>query len=109
MKRVCCAMTFFGVLAAASIASAAMSDPVKTDAGFVSGSAGTNADVRVVKGIPYPAPPVGLLRWKAPQPAAKWDGVKAATSFGPRCMQGGGGAGGRGREGAPPPPPTSAD
>ena len=109
MKRVCCAMTFFGVLAAASIASAAISDPVKTDAGLVSGAAGTNSDVRVFKGIPYAAPPVGPLRWRAPQPATKWDGVKAATSFGPRCMQGGGGAGGRGREGAAPPPPTSED
>ena len=60
------------------------------------------------KGIPFAAPPVGPLRWKAPQPAAKWDGVRKAEAFGPRCMQGGGG-GGRGREGAPPPPPTSED
>ena len=38
-------------------------------------------------GIPYAAPPVGPNRWKAPQPAAKWDGVKAATTFGARCVQ----------------------
>src|ERR1700722_13353673 len=38
-------------------------------------------------GIPYAAPPVGLLRWKPPQPAARWHGVRQATSFGYRCMQ----------------------
>ncbi|WP_432378849.1 carboxylesterase/lipase family protein [Duganella sp. P38] len=39
------------------------------------------------KGIPYAAPPVGQLRWKAPQPAAKWQGVLKADRFGARCMQ----------------------
>jgi para-nitrobenzyl esterase len=42
---------------------------------------------RAFLGIPYAAPPVGPLRWKAPQPAAKWTGVRDATSFGHRCMQ----------------------
>jgi para-nitrobenzyl esterase len=97
---------FLGLVSAASIASAAISDPVKTDAGLLSGIAGTSADVRVFKGIPYAAPPVGPLRWKAPQPAAKWDGVREAAAFGPRCVQSGGGGG---RAGAPPPPPTSED
>src|SRR4051812_11791242 len=92
-------------LLAATAASAAITEPVKTDAGQVSGAAGTDAAVRVFKGIPYAAPPVGPLRWKAPQPPAKWDGVKETVAFGPRCMQGGGG----GRAGAPPPPPTSED
>ncbi len=96
------------VLFVATAASAAVTEPVKTDAGLVAGVAGNNPDVRVFKGIPFAAPPVGPLRWKAPQPAAKWDGVRKAEAFGPRCMQGGGG-GGRGREGAPPPPPTSED
>jgi para-nitrobenzyl esterase len=93
------------MFACASLASGAITEPVKTDAGPVSGAAGNNPDVRVFKGIPYAAPPVGPLRWKAPQPAPKWDGVKTAAAFGPRCMQGGGG----GRAGAPPPPPTSED
>ncbi len=43
--------------------------------------------MRTFLGIPYAAPPVGLLRWKPPQPAAAWTGVRSATSFGPRCMQ----------------------
>jgi para-nitrobenzyl esterase len=38
-------------------------------------------------GIPYAAPPVGPLRWRAPQPAAHWSGVRAATQFGPHCPQ----------------------
>jgi para-nitrobenzyl esterase len=39
------------------------------------------------KGIPFAAPPVGPLRWKAPQPVVAWTGVKAATSFAPGCIQ----------------------
>ena len=36
-------------------------------------------------GIPYAAPPVGQLRWRAPQPAASWPGVREATAYGNRC------------------------
>ncbi len=46
------------------------------------------------KGIPFAAPPVGALRWKAPQPVKPWHGVRQTTAFGPACMQvafGGGG------------------
>lgn len=46
-------------------------------------------DLRVFKGVPFAAPPVGDLRWKAPQPAEKWSGVKLATKFAPAPMQGG--------------------
>jgi para-nitrobenzyl esterase len=78
------------LLGATAILPAAMPDTIKLDSGLVSGVAGTSPDVRVFKGIPFAAPPVGSLRWKAPQPAAHWDGVRKADQFGPRCMQGGG-------------------
>jgi para-nitrobenzyl esterase len=61
--------------------------PIKTDAGLVSGAESSAKGVRQYLGIPYAAPPVGPNRWKAPQPAATWDGVKAATAFGARCVQ----------------------
>lgn len=38
-------------------------------------------------GIPYAAQPVGALRWRAPEPAPHWSGVRAATVWGPACMQ----------------------
>ena len=43
--------------------------------------------MRVFKGIPYAAPPVGNLRWKAPLPPAQWSGIRAAMEFGPPCTQ----------------------
>jgi para-nitrobenzyl esterase len=39
------------------------------------------------KGVPFAAPPVGPLRWRAPQPAANWKGVRAATQYSSDCMQ----------------------
>ncbi len=43
--------------------------------------------ISIFKGIPFAAPPVGELRWKAPQPVKPWSGVKRADKFGPNCMQ----------------------
>lgn len=60
---------------------------VKTDAGPVSGSTSVAGDVHIFKGIPFAAPPVGDLRWKAPQPVKPWEGVKQCTSFSASPMQ----------------------
>lgn len=60
---------------------------VKTDRGKVRGKMSADGQVRAFLGVPYAAPPVGPLRWKPPQPAAKWHGVRDATHFGARCMQ----------------------
>ncbi|SDL92925.1 para-nitrobenzyl esterase [Catalinimonas alkaloidigena] len=62
--------------------------PVKTDAGLISGTTNADGSIRIFKGIPFAAPPVGELRWKAPQPAPAWKGVRACTQFGPSPMQG---------------------
>lgn len=72
-----------------SAARAAIDDPVKLEAGTVSGAATGSPEVRVFKGIPYAAPPVGDLRWRAPKPAAHWEGTRKAEEFSPVCMQGG--------------------
>jgi len=75
------------LLALAHVSLAATQEPVRVDAGLVSGIAGSNADVRVFRGIPYAAAPTGKLRWRAPQPFAHWDGVRMADQFGAMCMQ----------------------
>ncbi|SRR5579875_204119 len=46
-----------------------------------------NGAVDEFLGIPYAAPPVGALRWRPPQPAASWSGVRDATTFAPHCPQ----------------------
>jgi para-nitrobenzyl esterase len=70
-----------------SLVFAAGDDLVKTQGGLVAGAAGKDASVRVYKGIPYAAPPVGDLRWKKPQAPAGWQGTKHATEFSKACMQ----------------------
>lgn len=74
------------IAAVSPFAFAAISDPVKTNDGLVSGATLDNG-VRVFKGIPFAAPPVGELRWREPQPAAKWQGVRKADTFGNVCIQ----------------------
>jgi para-nitrobenzyl esterase len=72
---------------------AALPDIVRIDTGLVSGVSGGTPNMRVFKGIPFAAPPVGPLRWRAPQPVDKWEGVRKADQFGSRCMQPSGPAG----------------
>lgn len=61
--------------------------PVKVDGGMLQGA--YEEGLTIYKGIPFAAAPVGDLRWRAPQPPAKWEGVKQATSFAPGPVQGG--------------------
>jgi len=61
--------------------------PIKVDGGLLQGT--LEDELTVYKGIPFAAPPVGELRWRAPQPAAKWEGVKLADKFAPGPIQGG--------------------
>ena len=58
---------------------------VATEAGVVQGQG--DAGVTSFKGLPYAAPPVGELRWRAPQPAVPWQGTRAAQVRGSSCVQ----------------------
>ncbi len=61
---------------------------VKTTGGLVRGTATQDGRIRIFKGIPFAAPPVGEGRWQAPRPAAPWQGVRDGTNFGAACVQG---------------------
>jgi para-nitrobenzyl esterase len=71
--------------AAFALAATVGAAPVRTESGPVSGVVADG--VVAYKGIPYAAPPVGDLRWRAPQPAPKWTAVRAADAYGHDCMQ----------------------
>ena len=62
-----------------------MSATVDTSSGRIRGS--SEDDLHIFRGIPYAAPPVGDLRFRAPQPHPRWDGVRDATEFGPISLQ----------------------
>ena len=61
--------------------------PVKAKEGLLQGI--SENDLAVYKGVPFAKPPIGELRWRAPQPAEKWDGIRQADKFAPEPMQGG--------------------
>lgn len=61
---------------------------LRTAQGVLEGVVSPDGKVRTFKGIPYAAPPVGPLRWQAPQLAPSWTGVRRAVDYPPRCMQG---------------------
>jgi para-nitrobenzyl esterase len=88
LTRSCCAFLITTVTLAATAAFA--DDTTATasiDTGHLSGIHDASTGLDEFKGIPYAAPPVGPLRWKPPQSAASWTGVRKADHFGPRCMQ----------------------
>jgi len=66
---------------------AQQSSPVEVQEGLVQGT--VEDGLTVYRGIPFAAPPIGDLRWKAPQPAEKWEGIKQTTQFAPAAFQGG--------------------
>jgi len=80
-------IALFIAFAAFFTASARSADEVTIDSGKLKGAYNSDHSVLMFKGVPFAAPPVGNLRWKAPQPAPKWSGVRAADKFGSACMQ----------------------
>jgi para-nitrobenzyl esterase len=64
----------------------AKATPVRIQSGELVGL--QQSDVRVFRGIPYAAAPVGDLRWRSPQPFGTWTGIREATQFGAQALQG---------------------
>src|SRR6185295_16130164 len=85
-------------MAAGTVASSQPPPIVRLESGDLQGVVGDG--VVSFKGIPFAAPPTGELRWRPPQPAARWTGVRQAAEFGANCMQG--------RFGPPPSPGAPA-
>ena len=77
-------MLLIGVFSAGAAMGA---DEVTVASGKLQGTMNADHTVRMFKGIPFAAAPVGALRWKAPQPAPSWNGVRQADKFGPACLQ----------------------
>ena len=71
--------------AVASPASGGANPIVRIDGGLIRGASATG--VNSFLGLPYAAPPTGKLRWRPPQPASSWSGVRDATQFGASCPQ----------------------
>ena len=94
----------FVTVPAGHVAAVPLVDPIQTDTGLISGTTidavkvgwldfmmrehtpedfvGTVGEpVRIYRGIPYAAPPVGDLRWKPPQPVTPWENVRECTTF----------------------------
>jgi para-nitrobenzyl esterase len=74
-------------LALGSQSVGAITDPVRVEQGELAGSGGRSPDVRVYRGVPFAAAPVGELRWQPPQPAPPWQGIRQATQIGNACPQ----------------------
>jgi para-nitrobenzyl esterase len=83
-----CALAVAGLALGLSTPVHADSLTVKTEQGKVHGKTINDGKVKAFLGLPYAAPPVGDLRWKAPQPPAKWKGERDAAKFGAHCAQG---------------------
>lgn len=85
--RACSAIILISSVLGFAVIGHADSLQVKLAQGEIQGKTINNGKVRAFLGLPYAAPPVGDLRWRLPQPAANWTGVRDATHYGARCYQ----------------------
>lgn len=81
LRKVC--LVALAVLATPSLFG--QSGTVSTDTGRLQGA--VQGPVESFKGVPFAAPPLGELRWRAPQPVKAWSGVKQANAYSADCMQ----------------------
>jgi para-nitrobenzyl esterase len=89
-------------LLCAAAAATAQTPQIKIDSGVLQGVVADG--IAAFRGIPYAAPPLGNLRWRAPQPVAPWTGIRPATALAHDCLQNI-----FKDDQAPPIPPTSED
>jgi len=91
MHKTYLALSFFLFLTASAIAQEKHNNyfPVQTKIinGTIEGNFDTKTGLQLYLGIPFAKPPIGNLRWKAPQPLDNWKGVKETKKFGPRPIQ----------------------
>jgi para-nitrobenzyl esterase len=85
--KAACALAMTALVFGLASAVHADSLTVKTEQGKATGKTINDGKVKAFLGLPYAAPPVGDLRWKAPDPPAKWKGERDATKFGAYCAQ----------------------
>jgi para-nitrobenzyl esterase len=83
---VCSLAALAAAIGAGTVALSQTPPLVRVDGGELQGVVADG--VASFKGIPFAAPPVGDLRWRPPQPVARWNGVRQAAEFGADCMQG---------------------
>ena len=86
MKRISILLAGLSLMAMALSCKQPVPGQVKVTGGWIQGE--VTEDMCIYKGIPFAAPPVGNLRWKAPQPVIPWDGIREAKEFGPGPVQG---------------------
>ena len=85
--RFALALGLFGAMSLAGAAWSAAAEALQIEGGMIADVQPDAAEVRSFKGIPFAAPPVRELRWRAPQPVKPWQGERSADQFGPKCMQ----------------------
>jgi para-nitrobenzyl esterase len=83
----CSLATVVAALATIFLTGARAAEPLQIEGGQIADAAPDASGIRVFKGIPYAAPPVGQLRWKPPQPVQPWSGIRSIAEWGPRCVQ----------------------
>jgi len=71
----------------ATATGAAEAPQLEVTGGAISGALNADGDVVTYKGIPFAAPPVGDLRWRAPQPVVPWEGVRECTEYSAAAVQ----------------------
>ena len=87
LKRSILTMMFLTASGLAAQGNNAFPVQARIDMGIIEGNYDTHTGIQTYFGVPFAKPPVGPLRWKAPQPMEPWEGVKMTKSFGPRPMQ----------------------